>query len=208
MYKAQYGVHIDPRTAYQHCQELRYEQFKSVQGLMNAMREYQRMASTMLTDAVLESILWNKVPVSLQQEVKELTVGNVQVLLQKLLRAESVVQERSRRLSQEQKRGTSGPRRARDHSNEQNDSTPSRTVGVDADCNEKAVTRRSETNAEMGQKKVKCFRCSKTGHIVKNCPLVKRELPTHRVTTGKDNQRADPWVLSVTADDSGTYNVH
>ena len=74
-FKAQYGIHIDPRTAYQRCQELHYDQFHSVQGLMSAMREYQRMAPTMLTDAVMESILWNKVPVSLQQKIKELSVG-------------------------------------------------------------------------------------------------------------------------------------
>ena len=56
--------------------------------LMTAIREYQRMAPTMLTNAVMESILWNNIPVALQQEVKELSVGNVQVLLQKLLCAE------------------------------------------------------------------------------------------------------------------------
>ena len=57
------------------------------------MRDYQRMAPGMLTDTVLESILWNKAPVSLQQEIKEITVGSVQELLQKLLCAESVVQD-------------------------------------------------------------------------------------------------------------------
>ena len=114
VYKAQYGIHIDPRTVYQRCQELQYEQFHSVQGLMTAMREYQRMAPTMLTDAVMESILWNKVPVTLQQEIKELSVGNVQVLLQKLLCAESVVQERSRWFNKEQRGHPSAPRKARD----------------------------------------------------------------------------------------------
>ena len=62
------------------------------------------MAPTMLTDAVMESILWNKVPLTLQQEIKELLVGNVQVLLQKLLHAEEeVVQERSRQFNKEQR---------------------------------------------------------------------------------------------------------
>ena len=56
-YKGQFGIHIDPRTPYQHCQELLYEQFNSVQGLMSSMREYQQMAPTMPTDAVLKSIL-------------------------------------------------------------------------------------------------------------------------------------------------------
>ena len=59
MFKAQYEIHMDPRTAYQRCHELPYNQFGSVQGLMSAMRDYQRMAPG--TYAMLESILWNKV---------------------------------------------------------------------------------------------------------------------------------------------------
>ena len=46
------------------------------------------------TDVCLESILWNKVPVELQREAKEITTdGSVHELLQKLLRAETVIQE-------------------------------------------------------------------------------------------------------------------
>ena len=63
VYRGQYGVHMDPRTAYQPCHELQYEQFKSVQGLE---RYYQRMAPQKLTDADLESILWNKVLLKLK----------------------------------------------------------------------------------------------------------------------------------------------
>ena len=51
------------------------------------------MASDKLTDSTLESILWNKVPVELQKEVKEIT-GSMQELLQKLFRAESVIAKR------------------------------------------------------------------------------------------------------------------
>ena len=51
-----------------------------------------------LTDVCLESILWNKVPVELQREVKKITTdGSVHEFLQKLLRAETVIQERARR---------------------------------------------------------------------------------------------------------------
>ena len=50
VYKGQYGVHMDPRTAYQCCHELPYSQFMSVQGLMNTMRDYQRIAPRKLTD--------------------------------------------------------------------------------------------------------------------------------------------------------------
>ena len=31
------GVHLDPRTVYQRCQELEYGQFGSAQGLLDAM---------------------------------------------------------------------------------------------------------------------------------------------------------------------------
>ena len=50
-----------------------------------------------LRDETLESIPWNKVLVELQQEVKEITDGSVQELLQKLLKAETVLAERKRR---------------------------------------------------------------------------------------------------------------
>ena len=206
VYKAQYGIHIDPRTAYQHCQELLYEQFNSVQGLMTAMREYQQMAPTMLTDAVMESILWNKVPVALQQEVKELSVGNVQVLLQKLLRAESVVQERSRRFNKEQRGHPSTPRKARDRPAEPSDPTPNK--GGTEPCSDpirRPDVKREDGNAEMGQKKVKCFKCRQRGHIALHCPQAKKEPNTRRVTTEDESQPVDPWVLSVTAkDDSGS----
>ena len=90
IYKGKYGVHLDPRTAYQRCHELCYEQF---QGLLEAMQDYQRMASTKLTDETLESILLNKVPVELQREVQEIPDGSVQELLQQQLRAVEIVAE-------------------------------------------------------------------------------------------------------------------
>ena len=52
------------------------------------------MAPHKLTNVCLESILRNKAPVELQAEVKEITTDeSVQELLQKLLRAEAVIQE-------------------------------------------------------------------------------------------------------------------
>ena len=98
MYHGQYGVHLDPpRTANQRCHKLQCSQFGSPQGLLDAMWGYQRMASTKLTDKVLESILWNKAPIELQKEIKEITVGSVQELVHKLLEAEATVQERYHR---------------------------------------------------------------------------------------------------------------
>jgi len=36
-YKAQFGIHMDPQTAYQRCHELQYSDFGSVQGLLESM---------------------------------------------------------------------------------------------------------------------------------------------------------------------------
>lgn len=77
VFQGQYGVYVDPGTAYQRCNELRYDQFGSAQGLLNAMYEYQKMAPEKLSNNILESILWNKVLIELQQEVKEITDGLV-----------------------------------------------------------------------------------------------------------------------------------
>ena len=93
--QGQYGVHMNPQTAYQWCHGLQYEYSGSVQDLVNSMREYQKMALQKLKDKTLESILWNKIPIELQQELKEIPdAGSVQVLLQKLLRAEAAAAER------------------------------------------------------------------------------------------------------------------
>ena len=61
------------------------------------MRDYQWLAPIKLTDETLESILWNKAPIELQKEVREIPDGFVQELLQRLLRAVEVVAERKRR---------------------------------------------------------------------------------------------------------------
>ena len=72
IFQGQYGIHMDPRTAYLRCHELQYEELGSVQALLEAMREYQRLAPDRLSDRNLESILWNKVPLILQKEVGEM----------------------------------------------------------------------------------------------------------------------------------------
>ena len=38
VFRGQYGVHMDPRTAYQRCHELQYDKFGSVQGLLESKR--------------------------------------------------------------------------------------------------------------------------------------------------------------------------
>ena len=50
IYQAQFGVHMDPQTAYRRCHELQYSDIGSVQGLLEVMREYQRMALSKLSD--------------------------------------------------------------------------------------------------------------------------------------------------------------
>ena len=55
------------------------------------------MAPHKLSDENLKFILWNKVPMELQREVKEIADGSVQELLHKLLRAEEVLAERKQR---------------------------------------------------------------------------------------------------------------
>ena len=40
IFQDQYNVHMDPRTAYQRCHDLQYNSFVSVQGLLEAMRDY------------------------------------------------------------------------------------------------------------------------------------------------------------------------
>ena len=57
------------------------------------------MAPQKLSDANLESILWNKVPVKLQKEVYQMSEGSLQELFQKLLKAEETVKERERRFN-------------------------------------------------------------------------------------------------------------
>ena len=203
-YRGQYGVHMDPRTAYQRCNELQYEQFKSVQGLVDAMRDYQCMAPQKLTDTVLESILWNKVPVKLQREVKEITDGSVQELLQRLLKAESIVEERDRRAAE----GT--PRHARrdtvritennqdQHTTGSRSSEPSKCIGKDD------VKPRSK--AEMGLQSVKCFKCSKLGHVAKDCPERRQNQSTRRIVLSEEmNGSQDPWLLMLTTETMQNY---
>ena len=80
-----------PRTAYLRCHELQYNDFTSVQGLLEAMKDYQQMAPDKLSNDNLISILWNKVLFKLQKEVGKIKDWSLQELLQRLLRAEASV---------------------------------------------------------------------------------------------------------------------
>ena len=208
VFKGEYGVHLDPRTAYQRCHELQYEQFGSAQGLVTAMREYQRMAPQKLTDVCLESILWNKAPVELQREVKEITTdGSVHELLQKLLRAEAVIQERARREKAKGNESTTGSgMNQRSNRREMNSSTELTRKPTET----RNTPRRMES--EMGIKGVKCFICKQKGHMAKSCPEARKN-PARMVVlkgTGSttsdaveqqpdDVNKPDPWMRTVIA---------
>ena len=204
-FRGQYGVHVDPRTAYQRCNELRYEQFGSAQGLLNAMREYQRMAPEKLNDSILESILWNKVPVELQQEVKEITDGSVQELLMKLLRAESVVAERKRR-SRETTEKTSGVRQYvpnRRSGDASNKSEESRGSNAKDPNQKKSTSGKSTQQGEASMQQIKCYRCKAKGHIAKNCPEAPQK-PGANVIESEPTQEvseeySDPWLRTMSA---------
>ena len=153
VFKGEYGVHLDPRTAYQHCHELQYEQFGSAQGLVAAMREYQRMAPQKLTDVCIESILWNKAPVELQREVKEITTDG------------SVSESRdSDPGACPVRKGQGGGMNQRSNRRDMNSSIELTRKPTET----KNTPRRMES--EMGIKGVKCFICKQKGHMAKSCP--------------------------------------
>jgi len=66
---------MEPRTAYLCCHELQYGDFHSVQGLLEAMKDYQQMAPDQLSNDNLIFILWNKVPIKLQGDQGLVTAG-------------------------------------------------------------------------------------------------------------------------------------
>ena len=181
VYKGQYGIHLDPRTAYQRCHELRYDQFGSAQGLLNAMRDYQRMAPHKLTDDALESILWNKVSVELQKEVKEITDGSVQELLQRLLRAEAVLAERQRR-----SRSTSVTVKPQTSNHER---SQGQTGNGLTKCDSNRMTGRYRNTAEMVAKEIKCYKCEKKGHVARFCPNGKPQQDTQVRAVSTSSER-------------------
>ena len=206
IYRGQYGIHTDPRIAYQRCQELQYSQFGSAQGLLNAMRDYQRMAPEKLTDATMESILWNKVPLELQQELKEIPDGSVQELLQKLLRAEATIQERARRKKEINQ--THSPRAVsqRDSNSTTQSAMPRRVEQSNSSPQGSQPQRDKGQEVEMSMRGVKCFNCRKKGHIATNCPEPPRKNDkssesTRRIESGKEIEAVEnpnPWILTVT----------
>ena len=132
------------------------------------MRDYQRMAPQKLSDANLESILWNKVPIKLQKEVGQITEGSLQELFQKLLKAEEVVKERER----SSHRGSATCEFRSRYSQRTPVQSNNYTSG-------QQNNQREENKAQMQQdyaKSIKCFRCGKKGHIAKSCCVVVNQI--------------------------------
>jgi len=205
IYRGQYGIHLDPRIAYQRCQELQYSQFGSAQGLLDAMRDYQRMAPEKLSDATMESILWNEVPVELQQELKEIPDGSVQELLKKLLRAESVVAERKRR-RQEMTEKPSGGRhyvpnkRGGDISKK---SEEGKGPNSKDSSQRKSSTGKSTLLGEASMQHIKCYKCKAKGHMARDCPEVSQKPGANVIESEPiqevSEENTDPWLRTVSA---------
>ena len=157
---------MEPRTA---CHELQYGDFHSVQGLLEAMKDYQQTAPDQLSNENLISILWNKVPIKLQKEVGEIKDWSLQELLHCLLRAEARVTECEQHNTQivPKRRVYNGKGQTKTQGN-RNVKTQEKSQ---AESDQKKGERKSnKAIAEMGMKGIKCYKCHKEGHIARSCP--------------------------------------
>ena len=153
IYKGHYSVHMELRTAYLCCRKLQYKDFLSVKGLLDSMKDYQRMAPKQLTDDNLLSILWNKAPYRLQKEVGDIKDWSLQELFERLLRAEATVQECD---CHSKLKLTKTPRNA----TAEEDEVPPNKLTMPRRQNQRGC-------AEMQLKSVKCFKCHQKGHYGK-----------------------------------------
>ena len=187
-YKSHYGVHMDPRTAYLRCHELQYQDFKFAQGLLEAMKDYQRMAPDQLFNNNLISIVWNKVPVTLQKEVGD---WSLQELLQRLLRAEARLEERecSSKVNDWSKTRKPGGYRSvvlkKEATEKSVDKPPVSKATAGNSHREQAGTKGQDSrgSSEMSLKNVKCFKCNRKGHMAKTCPSSETDGCASRVIT-------------------------
>ena len=154
-----------------------------MQGLLEAMRDYQHMAPQKLSDANLESILWNKVPIKLQKEVDQLTEGSLQELFQKLLKAEEIVKERERRNS------VSKSSASREFKPKSYYRTPAQnTSSVPSQQNPQREDNYKTRLHQEPIKNVKCFKCGKKGHVAKSCCAVVNQICVEQPNRGQNKE--------------------
>ena len=195
IFQGQYGIHMDPRTAYLRCHELQYEELGSVQVLLEAMREYQRLAPDRLSDTNLQSILWNKVPVILQKEVGEMKDWSLQELFQRLLKAEARVQERMRRqqpTSSVQSAGnvTEALRTMSVNSQKKTVSGQTRSTPTELTRRSNRSFNRDRSSVELQAKNIRCFICNEKGHFASSC--TKSKAPKSSLRVSIDTQEEAP----------------
>ena len=160
------------------------------------------MAPDQLSNTNLISILWNKVPVTLQKEVGEYKDWSLQELLQRLLRAEARIEERERRSKANdwnKTRRSGGYRGAmkKDVIDKPVDKplTSSRTTAGNSQRDQAGT--KGQDSSEMSLKNFKCFKCNKKGHLAKNCPSNETGGRASRViTTAANAQDSDEELWS------------
>ena len=140
------------------------------------MRDYQCMAPEKLTDVALESILWNKVSIALQQELKEIPDGSVQELLQKLLCVEATFKEREHHSREARRVATHQdlniPTRPQ-NSGQGRGNNSGNTAGRNGTVNSATDP---QQGAELSLKAVKCYNCQKRAYESKLPRAQKEEL--------------------------------
>ena len=50
------------------------------------------------------------------------------------------------------------------------------------------IERRTNSKSEMGLQSVKCFKCSKLGHVAKDCPGKRENQQVRRITWSEDKR--------------------
>ena len=116
--------------------------------------------------------------------MKEKTDGSVQELLQRLVKAESIVEERERRAAEGTPRRTRRDTVAITENNQYQHTTGSRSSEPGKCTGNNDVKPRSKV--EMGLQSVKCFKCSKLGHVTKDCPERRRNQSTRRIVLSEE----------------------
>ena len=129
------------------------------------------MAPSKLSDANLESILWNKVPYAMQQEVGEMKEWTLKFnkLFQRLLKAESRVLERERR----QQGTTSNVVSIQEEAKETTHSRQNIHVTGNSQS-QRGLTRLRPQTRNTVEARLRCCNSQELGHKASACPKTPR----------------------------------